>query len=365
MVGGFEGVARLQFGVDLRQDLLAHLGPKLAFFAQAASDQGPHQNPAAAMLRQFGGYTLSVQVRDQAAVAKALERVVKGTNEFLKAQGEAARRNPGVGAPAPPGPITASSLVPKPAYVFDFPPGPQSRSSRRCFSRPSCSAKGRLSCSAATNRRVERAAGRRPALAACRGDCFAWCGGSRTPCVLDRQRSPRLVPAFIESLPVVVQQLNAMLSRPSRRPARRPAAPSAPTTSSRSPWRCTTTNRANDAFPKPGDHRQGRQAALELAGGDPALPRAAGALQQVQAGRALGQPAQQGAAQGDAADVRLPEPEPRSSRARRPTGCSRATAPLFERWQGTCGSPTSPTGRPTRSWSSRPRRRCPGPSPTT
>ncbi len=31
-----------------------------------------------------------------------------------------------------------------------------------------------------------------------------------------------------------------------------------------------------------GDHRQGRQAAVELAGGDPALHRAAGAVQQVQ-----------------------------------------------------------------------------------
>ena len=35
---------------------------------------------------------------------------------------------------------------------------------------------------------------------------------------------------------------------------------------------------ASNTAPQAGDHRQGRQAALELAGGDPALPRAAGAL---------------------------------------------------------------------------------------
>ena len=58
---------------------------------------------------------------------------------------------------------------------------------------------------------------------------------------------------------------------------------------------------ANNTLPE-GRHRQGRQAAAELAGRDPALPRAGGAVQQVQARRALGQPAQQGAAQGDAGD---------------------------------------------------------------
>ena len=61
-------------------------------------------------------------------------------------------------------------------------------------------------------------------------------------------------------------------------------------------------------LPRPAITRQGRQAALELAGGDLALHRAAGALQQVQARRAVGQPAQQGALEGDAADLRVPEP---------------------------------------------------------
>ena len=54
------------------------------------------------------------------------------------------------------------------------------------------------------------------------------------------------------------------------------------------------------------DPRQERQAAPELAGGDPALHRAGGALQRVQARRALGQPAQQAPARADARRLRRP-----------------------------------------------------------
>ena len=56
-----------------------------------------------------------------------------------------------------------------------------------------------------------------------------------------------------------------------------------------------------------GDHRRRRDAAPELAGRDPALPRAAGSLQRVPPRRALGQPAQQGADRADARRLRLPE----------------------------------------------------------
>ena len=67
-------------------------------------------------------------------------------------------------------------------------------------------------------------------------------------------------------------------SRRCSRHAGRPAVPSAPTISSRSAWRCTTTMPLHDSLPQAGHRRQGRQAAAELASGDPALPRTAAAV---------------------------------------------------------------------------------------
>ena len=99
----------------------------------------------------------------------------------------------------------------------------------------------------------------------------------------------------------------------------------------------------HQCLPQAGHHRQGRQAALELAGGDPPLHRAAGALQPVQARRAVGQPAQQGAHQGDAAVLRVPEPGRPASRARRPTGSSSGKG-ACSRTARTRRSPRSPTG---------------------
>src|SRR4029077_20307643 len=63
-----EEVIHQQFGFELRKDLLVPLGPKLAFYAQAAAaDAGA--DPATAMMLQFTGLTLSAQVRDEPALA--------------------------------------------------------------------------------------------------------------------------------------------------------------------------------------------------------------------------------------------------------------------------------------------------------
>ena len=121
---------------------------------------------------------------------------------------------------------------------------------------------------------------------------------------------------------------------------------------------------ANNNFPAAAIIEQGRQAAAELAGGHPALHRSAGALRQVQARRALGQPEQQEAHRGDAQGLR---------RARtRPPVAGLDDLPGDRRQGGGLrgeGGPrprrTSPTGPRTPCWSSSRARRSPGPSPTT
>jgi prepilin-type processing-associated H-X9-DG protein len=121
----FEEQTARHLGVDLRRDVLGHLGPKLAFYVQA-TDAAGFNNPTAAMLRQFSGFTLSVEVRDQAAVAKALETIVKAINPALNAQAQArAGGNPGGGRPAPAPSQFRKLDGPGTAFVLDLPPNPQ------------------------------------------------------------------------------------------------------------------------------------------------------------------------------------------------------------------------------------------------
>src|SRR5208283_6103443 len=63
-----------------------------------------------------------------------------------------------------------------------------------------------------------------------------------------------------------------------------------------------------EQFLSQGHHRQGWEAPSQLAGGDLAVYRAGGALQQVQARRAMGQSPQQGTAQGDTHELQLSHP---------------------------------------------------------
>ena len=62
---------RRSSGSNLREDLLRPLGPKLAIYAQ---DAGPTAagNPLAAMVTPYTGLTLSLQVRDHAAIGQAI-----------------------------------------------------------------------------------------------------------------------------------------------------------------------------------------------------------------------------------------------------------------------------------------------------
>jgi prepilin-type processing-associated H-X9-DG protein len=88
-------------GLDLRQHLLAHLGPKLAFYGQHVGGEG--DSPAAMLAARCAGLTLSIQVRDEAALASILDRLVRAVNRTVERPPPPAvrkvRGRPGPGAP--------------------------------------------------------------------------------------------------------------------------------------------------------------------------------------------------------------------------------------------------------------------------
>ena len=112
-VEAFENAIRGQFGLDLRNDLLKHLGPKLAIYSQATAPP-PAGNPMAAIMAAYTGLTLTFQVRDEAALSKQLEVLIKGINQVL------GQRPQGGGADPP---QFRKKDGPRTEYVLEFPPG--------------------------------------------------------------------------------------------------------------------------------------------------------------------------------------------------------------------------------------------------
>ena len=72
-------------GIDLRRDLLGYLGPKLAFYAQAPRSPDT-ATPASMLMSHFAGFTLAAQVRDQAAVSRGVDSLIKSFNPILREQ---------------------------------------------------------------------------------------------------------------------------------------------------------------------------------------------------------------------------------------------------------------------------------------
>ncbi len=114
-----ETVFRQQFGIELRNDLLASLGPKLSLYSQPP-DANAAANPALAALAPFTGLTISLQVRGD-AVAKVIDPLMQTINQIIQAQQAAGRRgqpNPNAGA------IAFHKLdSPRPTYVLKLPQG--------------------------------------------------------------------------------------------------------------------------------------------------------------------------------------------------------------------------------------------------
>jgi prepilin-type processing-associated H-X9-DG protein len=119
-VAAFEQSMHRLLGLELRNDLLQHLGPKVALYAQEAG-AGAAGDPAAAMMAAYAGLTISFQVRNAAAVAKGLDPLMSALNRFIKQRQAGGRPDQAnAGAPAP---EFRKQPAVRPAYVLEFPPG--------------------------------------------------------------------------------------------------------------------------------------------------------------------------------------------------------------------------------------------------
>jgi prepilin-type processing-associated H-X9-DG protein len=113
-----EEAIRQQFGIGLRNDLLAILGPKIVFYVQPTpAPEGA--DPMSAVLAQTAGITLSIQVRDPGKAAKALDSLMGIVNRTLSQAG-AQRNQPGGNAQVL---EFRKQVGAEPTYVLDLPPG--------------------------------------------------------------------------------------------------------------------------------------------------------------------------------------------------------------------------------------------------
>lgn len=104
---------RQMFGFDLRKDLIAGLGPNITFSMQDPAG-GKKLSHAAALINRAGGTTLTLQVRDPAAMARSIDGLMKVAKVALANVGPRGgeawalefRREPGD----------------RPKYVMDLPP---------------------------------------------------------------------------------------------------------------------------------------------------------------------------------------------------------------------------------------------------
>lgn len=74
-----------QQGVDLRRDLLANLGTKLAFYTQSNTHDEPGSAGGLAASRA-AGTTISVQLRDQDRVSRVIDPLMRSSGPFLRQQ---------------------------------------------------------------------------------------------------------------------------------------------------------------------------------------------------------------------------------------------------------------------------------------
>ena len=109
-----------QQGLDLRRDLLANLGPKLAFYTQTDAP-GESSNAAELAASRAAGSTFSVEVRDRDQVGRAIDPLMRAFGPFMRQRFRFGGRDRQW--------LIAASLSfhrtagpPHPAYAIDWPP---------------------------------------------------------------------------------------------------------------------------------------------------------------------------------------------------------------------------------------------------
>jgi prepilin-type processing-associated H-X9-DG protein len=206
-VDAFENAIRTQFGLDARNDLLKHLGPKLAIYSQSTTPP-PQGNPMAAVMAAYAGVTLTIQVKDAQSLEKQLDVLIKGINQVL------GDRPPAGGADPP---KLHKKEGPHTEYVLEFPPGSIPEGPMGMLSPTIALANEQLVISGTS-------AAAETALALAAGPAEKrWSAADATVRVAERiphnlvmlvMTDPReTMPAVIENLPAIVQALNTQIAQ--------------------------------------------------------------------------------------------------------------------------------------------------------
>jgi Protein of unknown function (DUF1559) len=107
-------------GIDLRKELLEHLGPQIVFCSQA-STSGETATAASLLTSRVGGFTLGAQVREEPPVLRSLDSLIKSFNPILREYLRGTPRNRAAPSLAF---LKFQKLAgPHPMYVLDLPAG--------------------------------------------------------------------------------------------------------------------------------------------------------------------------------------------------------------------------------------------------
>lgn len=211
-LNALDNEVRAELGLNLREDLLRPLGPRLAIYVQDTAPL-PAGNPLATMVLPFTGLTISLGVRDHAAIGARLEGLVKAINAII-----ARRQPPGAGGIEPPEFRRRNGAAD--AYVLEFPPGSTPDGPLGMFSPTIALGKKQLII-AATPGAAEKALSLDDAPADRRwtptGKFVPMSERLPGQLVLLNVADPRdTLPIMIENLPAIAQAFNVQLERSRR-----------------------------------------------------------------------------------------------------------------------------------------------------
>ena len=113
-------VIMAQQGLDLRNDLLANLGTKLAFYTQSTI-RGESNSPAELAVSRAAGSTFSVELRDPDRVARAIDPLMRSFGPFLRQRLRFGPRDRQWKFAASLN-FHRTSGPPRPQFVIDWPP---------------------------------------------------------------------------------------------------------------------------------------------------------------------------------------------------------------------------------------------------